>query len=197
MNHAKFLRNSAMDAKNYFTARLLLLLESRALYGDSTYDAAITSFIAVYFGDFEAHPSDFRPAFIMNDIDRFWRTLCLNYENKRSHATDEDKLKHCLKDMKLGFSRMLTCQSGKIDIASAYALNGTVTPEDVIEMMQHTRADNDVKRAVLKAGVFCIHDMEVHVVGIFLFGTFLNACLDALIRDVNSSDNATLCPRNS
>lgn len=130
------------DAKNSFTARLLLILESQPLLGGDLHDRAVTRFVGRYFDDHDHHPDDFRPAFLMNDIERFWRTLCLNYEHKRWNATSpEDRRKHRLKDMKLGFSRLLTCVSGRIDLASTFKLNGTVAPEDAKAMIGRTPLD--------------------------------------------------------
>jgi predicted nucleotidyltransferase len=70
------------DANNTFTARLLLLLESRSLLEDSVYSAAIGDVITAYWRDFAGHSKDFIPAFLANDILRLWRTLCVNYEAK-------------------------------------------------------------------------------------------------------------------
>jgi predicted nucleotidyltransferase len=68
------------DASNTFTARLLLLLESRALLGARVYEKTIGDVIAAYWRDYEDHKSDFMPTFLANDITRLWRTFCVNYE---------------------------------------------------------------------------------------------------------------------
>ena len=99
------------DAENLFTARMLLFLESTPLHNDSAYDRAISACAEQYFRDFSDHSTNFRPLFLTNDIMRFWKTLCLNYENARTSATQADKPKHRLKNFKLKFSRMMTCYS--------------------------------------------------------------------------------------
>src|SRR5208283_4056259 len=43
------------DAKNTFTARLLLLLESRAVLGDAVYRSAVSGVVAAYWRDYEGH----------------------------------------------------------------------------------------------------------------------------------------------
>ena len=68
------------DVKNMFTARLLLLLESRSLLGESVYRHVIKQAIGAYWGDYQEHKNDFIPAFLANDILRLWRTFCVNYE---------------------------------------------------------------------------------------------------------------------
>lgn len=99
------------DAKNIFTARMLLFLESVPLHNDAVYDRAIAECIRQYYRDHVDHAANFKPIFLVNDISRFWKTLCLNYENARTSLTPEDKPKHRLKNLKLKFSRMMTCYS--------------------------------------------------------------------------------------
>jgi predicted nucleotidyltransferase len=100
------------DFKNFFTARMLLLLESRPVFGDANYKLIIEKIIDSYFRDFHGHTGDFRPLFLVNDVLRFWKTMCLNYENKRNRDQDRaNKNKHHLKNLKLKFSRLLICFS--------------------------------------------------------------------------------------
>ena len=101
------------DYENFFTARLLLLLESSPLSNDTVYDDAVTKCVWAYYQDFHDHAGNFRPVFLANDIVRFWKTLCLNYEHKRNRKDkgDEAKRKSHLKNFKLKFSRLLTCFS--------------------------------------------------------------------------------------
>lgn len=75
--------SSEDDSENLFTTRLLLLLESKPLAGDSLYEEAVRRVLDMYFRDGRGR-KDFRPLFIMNDILRYWRTLCLNYERDRA-----------------------------------------------------------------------------------------------------------------
>ncbi|MDP2130741.1 MAG: DUF294 nucleotidyltransferase-like domain-containing protein [Erythrobacter sp.] len=102
------------DYKNAFTARMLLLLESEYLYGHDNFQAFRTKIIDVYFQDFHNHSSEFRPIFLLNDIVRFWRTLCLNYENSRHWRNGDDQEKRAkghLDNLKLKFSRLNICYS--------------------------------------------------------------------------------------
>jgi hypothetical protein len=108
------------DAENVFTARLLLLLESQPIYNDELYQRMLQIVIGFYLEDFEQNASSFRPTFLLNDISRFWRTLCLNYENKRRskhrEAQEQDagedwRAKSALENFKLRFSRLSTCFS--------------------------------------------------------------------------------------
>jgi predicted nucleotidyltransferase len=67
------------DSENCFTSRLLLLLESLPLANDETYRQIRDQVLGQYFRD-ERGKSSYRPLFLLNDVLRYWRTLCLNYE---------------------------------------------------------------------------------------------------------------------
>lgn len=100
------------DSLNHFTARMLLLLESFPVLGEKTYKAALRHIVEAYFRDYKYHPVDFRPSFLLNDIVRFWKTLCLNYENKRNQVVDRNSRAskvQKLKNFKLKYSRLFTC----------------------------------------------------------------------------------------
>ncbi len=109
------------DFSNFFTARLLLLLESYPVVNSEYYDSFIKEIIQTYYRDFHDHRG-FLPIFLVNDIIRYWKTLCLNYEHRRNRpATDEiKKRKTHIKNLKLVFSRKLTCFSLILSIVSRY-----------------------------------------------------------------------------
>ena len=109
------------DFENYFTTRMLLILESAPVYGEDLYEKIIGKIVDSYFRDYKGHEGKFFPLFLLNDIVRFWKTLCLNYENKRNDEKINDpekKEKHCLKNFKLKFSRMLICYSMIVSLSS-------------------------------------------------------------------------------
>lgn len=91
------------DTENCFTARMLLLLESKVLANEETYAQVLDQVLSQYFRD-ERGKSSYRPLFLLNDVLRYWRTLCLNYEELR-HDRDRPWWK---KSINLKFSRMLT-----------------------------------------------------------------------------------------
>jgi predicted nucleotidyltransferase len=102
------------DYKNAFTARILLLTESCYLFNNQNFECFKDKIVDIYFQDFHNHSNDFRPIFLLNDILRFWRTLCLNYENARHWREDEDEIKRAkghLDNLKLKFSRLNICYS--------------------------------------------------------------------------------------
>ena len=91
------------DSENLFTARMLLLLESRCVCGERAYTESLRRIIKHYFRDKRGKRS-FRPLFLLNDLLRYWRTLCLNYELIR----DIQGRPWRKKNINLKFSRMLT-----------------------------------------------------------------------------------------
>jgi len=101
------------DSCNYFTARLLLLLESRPVWADDVYRATVNKIVNSYFRDYHGHEHAFQPVFLLNDIVRFWKTMCLNYEHKRNRRIEDRRKRNAshLRNLKLKFSRMLTCYS--------------------------------------------------------------------------------------
>lgn len=91
------------DIQNLFTVRMLLLLESRPIFNDELYDTQIKNALEHYFRDSRGKKS-YKPLFLMNDILRYWRTVCCNYELIRNDTNRPWRKKN----INLKFSRMLT-----------------------------------------------------------------------------------------
>lgn len=126
------------DHENYFTARMLLLLESKCLYGHDVFEDITHKIIKSYFKDFPDHKHTFQPMFLLNDICRFWKTLLLNYENKRSvpqgaEEFEERKTRQKVRNFKLKFSRMTTC------FASIAALGSHAAPVKETQVLELTK----------------------------------------------------------
>jgi UTP:GlnB (protein PII) uridylyltransferase len=126
------------DANNTFTARLLMLLESRPLLGRGAYESAIDSVVAAYWRDYKSHKTEFVPAYLANDILRLWRTFCVNYEARTQREPEDKKAKGKLKNYKLRHSRLLTCYSTLLMLLAIFRKSGTVTPGDVVGMTRLT-----------------------------------------------------------
>jgi hypothetical protein len=83
------------------------------------------------------------PAYLANDILRYWRTLCLNYEATSFAQTPgeqapRNRAKRKIKNYKLKHSRMLTCYSALLHLLYVYSRNETVTPSDAQAMVSLT-----------------------------------------------------------
>ena len=125
------------DYHNAFTGRILMILEGKYLYDQQLFDRFRHDIVDTYFKDFHDHASSFRPIFLLNDILRFWRTLCINYENSRHwrQQTPERGARGHLDNLKLRFSRLNICFSF---ICHLLAKGHTLAPEDVLATAEMT-----------------------------------------------------------
>jgi predicted nucleotidyltransferase len=126
------------DVSNTFTARLLLLLESRPLIGEGVYHEVIPKVVQAYCKDYADHTTEFVPGFLANDILRMWRTFCVNYEARTQNAPPAKKAKRRLKNYKLKHSRLLTCYSALLYLLVLHLRNRTVSPENIFSMVALT-----------------------------------------------------------
>ncbi len=126
------------DVSNTFTARLLLLLESRPLIGEGIYHEVIPKVVQAYCKDYQDHATEFVPGFLANDILRMWRTFCVNYEARTQSAPPAKKAKRRLKNYKLKHSRLLTCYSALLYLLVLFLRNRTVSPENIFSMVALT-----------------------------------------------------------
>lgn len=91
------------DSENIFTTRMLLLLESVPVLHPDIYQKHLKAIADHYYRD-DRGKRTFRPLFLVNDLLRYWRTLCLNYEERRHDKTKKWRKKN----VNLKFSRMVT-----------------------------------------------------------------------------------------
>ena len=117
------------DSENLFTTRLLLILESQPLIAEELYRLAVKEVLDMYFRDGVGRKS-FRPLFILNDILRYWRTLCLNYEQTR-HSEGKPWWK---RNLNLKFPRKLTVFSTVLCIVATRM----ATAEDFLTVASKT-----------------------------------------------------------
>lgn len=128
------------DHENFFTARMLLLLESYCLYGKADFDEVTSEIVNSYFKDYPDHKQTFQPTFLLNDICRYWKTILLNYENKRTLRQEgkdyeQRKIRQKVKNFKLKYSRMTTCYAS---IASLGSYLAPVTVENIVDLIKLT-----------------------------------------------------------
>ncbi|MFF2387889.1 DUF294 nucleotidyltransferase-like domain-containing protein [Agromyces sp. NPDC058104] len=140
----KHLGSAVDDSRNYFTTRMLLLLESRCLYGDASYGNVINAMLESYYRDYPTHEENFRPWFLLNDIMRFWKTLLLNYENKRNRNDVPADPKPRVKNFKLKYSRATTCFA---TVCAVGASLGPVGQHELVEIVSVTPRERLLKVA--------------------------------------------------
>jgi hypothetical protein len=163
------------DWENTFTARMLLLLESRPLLGVRAHEALAAKALDAYWKNVERHRADYLPIILLNDIIRYWRILLLNYESKtaekqrrferllpslppddRAVAERDLEADKQFRSYKLRFSRCLMCYSSVAYLlAEAWVTQQAnkkahVTREAVDRMVQLTPLER-LEEAIEKA----------------------------------------------
>ncbi len=123
------------DVENTFTARLLLLLESRPLVGEAVYHEIVDKVVNAYWRDYEKHTDNFMPMYLANDILRMWRTFCINYEARTESEPEAKLAKRKVKNYKLKHSRLLTCYSAIAYLLAVHNDSGTVSPVNALKMI--------------------------------------------------------------
>lgn len=146
------------DSENLFTARVLLLLESQSVTNAALYRKAREIVVQHYYRDGLGR-DDFRPLFLLNDLLRYWRTLCLNYEVHRNE-TDRPWLK---KNLNLKFSRKLTIfstvfglLSGRANDSAGFLQLCELTPIERLAAALESIGDTSLQSGFEKA----LHDYE-------------------------------------
>lgn len=147
------LGSSNDDHQNFFTARMLLLLESKCLYGEEEYENLIDSVVKYYYRDYNQHEKDFKPTFLLNDICRYWKTILLNYENRISKRknddlpeNEEERIKRKVHNFKLKYSRVTTCFATICAIGSLESPVNSDKIKGLVHMTPRERLEEIPKR---------------------------------------------------
>lgn len=103
------------DDNNNLTRRLLLLLESISVLNEPQHRDCRRRVLDGYLDD---SVKDFRPPrFLLNDIIRYWRTICVDFVGKERRGKDE---KWALRNLKLGLSRKALFAGGLLPVLSCH-----------------------------------------------------------------------------
>ena len=105
------------DDNETLTRRMLLLLEGEWVFNESGFREVRRRLLDKYLH--HRPEADKICMFLLNDVIRYWRTICIDLENKvHAHNKPRD-----IRLIKLRFSRMLLYASGVLAIGEGYGLS--------------------------------------------------------------------------
>jgi hypothetical protein len=150
------------DSNRNTTQRILLLLESAAVGDDTSYQSVVRNVLRRYIEEDYLAPdeSPFRvPRFLQNDVSRYWRTMAVDFAQKRRVRAGQG---WALRTVKLQMSRklmyaagLLSCFSCRTDLAAqdpAHGRHKVVT--HLVEMVRKTPLDIVARSVLLWFGEF-------------------------------------------
>lgn len=117
------------ETNQAFTRRMLYLLESKSLYNDDMYHELKKLIVELYIKDSVSDHNLSR--FLLNDIIRYYRTICTDYEFK----VNEQGKSWGVRKIKLRFSRKILYFSGLILVAKTCSSSRDKKITDTLELL--------------------------------------------------------------
>jgi hypothetical protein len=159
------------DDNSNLTRRMLLLLESVAVARPEVHDRCRRRVLRGYLDD---APKDFRPPrFFLNDLIRYWRTICVDFVGKEREG---DEGKWALRNLKLRTSRKILFAGGLLPILLCHRLRAEAMEGFLLESLERPSLDR-IAYAFLELGAA---DAGVRAVG--AYDKFLGLIADPAVR---------------
>ncbi len=124
------------DDNRNLTMRMLLLLESVAVVNDFAHRACQERVLDGYLDE---SVKDYRPPrFFLNDLIRYWRTICVDFVGKEREGAGE---KWALRNLKLGTSRKVLFAGGLLPILLCHRYRATKIGPFLVEILKMPSID--------------------------------------------------------
>lgn len=160
------------DDNRNLTRRMLLLLESVGVTGGGVRDRCRDRVLAGYLDD---EISDYRPPrFFLNDLIRYWRTICVDFVGKQREGEDR---KWALRNLKLGTSRKILFAGGLLPILLCHRYRAEDMDGFLRSALDRPSVDR-IAAAFLELGAA---DAGVRAIG--AYDRFLAMTADAAVRE--------------
>jgi predicted nucleotidyltransferase len=117
------------DTNESITRRLLLMLEGEWLYNQAEFSSLLHKLVSRYVNN--QIPNEKICLYLLNDIIRYWRTICVDYEYKIT----EDKKPRGVRLIKLRFSRLMLIFAGILSVAETHNLSATEKREKLLQLL--------------------------------------------------------------
>ena len=117
------------DDNKTLTRRMLLLLEGEWVFNEQGFHEARSTLLKKYLHDEPGR--DKICMFLLNDVIRYWRTICIDLE----HKTRENGKAREIRLIKLRFSRMLLYVSGVLAIGEGHGLSGEEKMKSLLRLL--------------------------------------------------------------
>jgi predicted nucleotidyltransferase len=164
------------DTNVNLTQRNLLLLESVTIGDGEAYDRVIRNVLRRYIEEDLGRSGDdpYRvPRFLLNDIARYWRTLAVDFAQKRR---DREGAKWALRTAKLRMSRKLIYAAGLMICYSCTRISKGGTAEarqvSIIHVVKHLETMVAKTPLDILAGTILDYSDEIGSAGKKLFGAY-------------------------
>ncbi len=120
------------ETNQEFTRRMLYILESKPLYNNELYTSIKKEILELYIK--EGIPDSSLNRFMLNDVIRYYRTICTDYEYK----VHENRKSWGVRKIKLRFSRKLLYFSGLITVAYTTNLTRENKIKQTLDLLEYT-----------------------------------------------------------
>lgn len=159
------------DDNANLTRRMLLMLESVAISNERAHRACRTRALDGYL-DYSA--KDYRPPrFFLNDLVRYWRTICVDFVGKEREGTGQ---KWALRNLKLGMSRKALFAGGLLPILLCHRYRTADMPSFLSEAFDRPSIDR-LAWAFLELG-----EVDAGVRALGAYDRFLGMLADGDVR---------------